>query len=417
MQLTERAKSYAFPVLPPEMQAEMNELRPTVAKDFPLGPDLLMAVARIQMKLNDFGDAPLAEPLDVLCRSLREDVKLSPLGWRGACLSLLDLLKMRLQFADLWRRHPEIFELPVERPIFIVGMPRSGTTFLHRLMASDPGKRAAPAWELAMPLPLGEIDTEQPEPDPRIGHMAASVELAYKIAPDLRFMHEMAVDEPDEEDVLMTLTFSSLGLEANYAAPQWSRYYRATDQTEGYRYFRKVLQTLQWLRGGSRWILKAPQHLEQLKALKTAFPDAILVQTHRDPVTAVISAASLIAYKRRAFFETVDPHAAGQDAFNIVERLLQAGMRDRPAYEQSFIDIGFDALMVDPIAQVRAIYSLAGDELSPEGETRMRQWLADHRRDRHGTHRYDAADFGFVTDDLYRRLAFYIERFGIPCRG
>ena len=411
--LSERARSFAFPELTDAARAAIADASPR-AEGLIFAPEAMMAAARERTGLTDFGDAPLQAPLEALCRSINDELELHALGRTYLWDQLVGVLSTRLRLEDLWRRHPEILDQPVGRPIIVIGLPRSGTTILHRLLARDPDKRSSPFWEQVMPLPLGDPDAPRPEPDPRIALMRRGVEVLYTMAPDLKQMHEVLVDEPDEDITLLLFAFASLQFEWSYRVPGYSRFYQAADQTEGYRYFRKVLQTLQWLRGGERWVLKAPQHLEQLGPLLTVFPDAVLVQTHRDPVSAIVSLSSLTTYGGRRYFEHPNPHATGRHIAAIVERLLRKSVQERTEGDPRFVDIHFADLLADPIGCVRRIYAAAGDELSPQAEGRMSAWIAQNRQEKHGRHDYAAEDFGLDVADLRQRLAFYQSRFGVP---
>ena len=412
-QLTARARRYAFPELTP---AAREAIAAATARsgDQVIEPDALRAAARERTGLSDFGAAPLVEPLTALCASVNTELELHALGRLYLYEQLVGVLATRLRLEALWARRPEILDLPVERPIVIIGLPRSGTTILHRLLARDPAKRSSPFWEQVAPLPPGDPEAPQPDPDPRIAQVQGAIDTLHAMAPDLRQMHEVLVDEPDEDIALLTFAFASLQFEWSYRVPAYSRFYQAADHTEGYRYFRKVLQTLQWLRGGERWVLKAPQHLEQLGPLLTVFPDATLVQTHRDPVSAVISLASLTTYGCRRYFDHPNPHAVGRHIASIVERLLRKGVADRPPADPRFVDIHFADLLADPIGCVRRIYAAAGDALSPAAQARMEAWIADNRQEKHGRHDYAAEDFGLSAAELRGRLAFYQQRFAVP---
>ncbi|TCS08140.1 sulfotransferase [Caulobacter sp. BK020] len=412
--LTARARALAYPEHTAAGLAALSRAIP-LAEALAITPEALKAEAiRRAGGPVDFGSAPLDEPLAVLCRSLNDEIQFHALGRLQLFNQLAGLLTLRLRFEDLWRRHPEILDQPVERPIIVIGLPRSGTTILHRLLSRDPAKRSSPFWEQVAPLPDGDPTAPQPDPDPRLVRMRQSLDMLDTVVPDLKLMHELTADQPDEDISLLIFAFASLQFEWSYRVPSYSRWHQAFDHTEGYRYFRRVLQTLQWLRGGERWVLKAPQHLEQLGPLLTVFPDAILVQTHRDPVPAVISLASLTTYGGRRYYDHPNPHAVGADMASIVERLLRKGVEDRPKDEGRFVDIQFTDLIADPLGCVRRIYAVAGDVLSPEAETAMQAWIDDNRQGKHGGHDYAAEDFGLDVGDLRRRLGFYQDRFSIP---
>ena len=381
---------------------------------WPLHADALLALARRQTGLADFGDAPLEEPLRVLCDSLANEMLLSAAGRRSAHHRLLGILVTRLRLQDLWRRRPEILELEVPEPWFIVGLPRSGTTFLQRLLARDPGHRSAPFWEIMNPLPLGDIEATPPYPDPRIALAEQALEALHRVAPELVRMHEMQAEAPDEELGLLASGFCSMGFEFSFTVPSYVRYYAGQDHAAGYRQFRRVLQTLQWLRGGRHWLLKAPSHMEQLRPLLAAFPDARVIQTHRDAVTATVSLASLTCHGVRNYFDDPDPRLVGRSLASAVERLLRAIDRDRAAGDARFFDVQFAALMADPLALVRRLYAANGRELASEAEQAMRDWLAANPRAKHGTHAYAAADFGIDIAERRQALDFYHQRFQVP---
>jgi Sulfotransferase family len=392
----------------------MPETHMAGAQEPTLDPQALLALARAQTGLQDFGDGPLHEPLRRLCDSLQHEVALSEAGRHGAHRRLHSLLVTRLRLQSLWQRRPEILELPVTAPWFIVGLPRSGTTFLQRLLASDPGLRSAPLWELMNPLPLGEIEAAQPQPDPRIALAEQALAALHRAAPELQAMHEMEAEAPDEELNLLALGFCSMGFEFSFGVPSYVQWYAQQDHRSGYRLFRKVLQTLQWLRGGHRWLLKAPSHMEQLAPLLEVFPDATVIQTHRDAVTATVSLASLTCHGARNYFDPPDPQRIGSAMSAAVERLLHAIVLDRATGDRRFVDLHFAALMADPFEAVRGLYAHAGRAFTAEAEQAMRRWQAGHRRGRHGEHAYAARDYGIDPVERHAALAFYHRRFGVP---
>jgi hypothetical protein len=380
----------------------------------PLEAETLIAQARRDTGLHDFGPEPLLEPLQRLCDSLRTEVPLSAAGRISAERRLLGLLTTRLRLADLWRRRPEILVLPVPAPWFIVGLPRSGTTFLQHLLAQDPGLRSAPLWEIMNPLPLGDIEAPQPVPDPRIALAEQALAALHRAAPELQAMHEMEAEAPDEELNLLALGFCSMGFEFSFGVPSYVQWYAQQDHREGYRLFRKVLQTLQWLRGGSHWVLKAPSHMEQLGPLLDVFPDATVIQTHRDAVTATVSLASLTHHGVRNYFDEPDARRVGAAMSAAVVRLLRGIDRHRIDGDPRFIDMQFAELMADPFAVLRRLYAAAGRPFTAEAEQAMRAWQAGHRRGRHGAHTYAAQDFGIDVTERHAALAFYHRRFQVP---
>lgn len=412
--LTKRAYEFANPELTPAAREAIAGAA-TRAGALSLSPDALESAAKERTGLQNFGDWPLEAPLTALCQSLNEEMDLHALGRVYAFEQLAGALATRLRLVELWKRRPEILDERIERPIIIIGLPRSGTTILHRLLARDPDARVSPFWEQVAPLPLGDAEASQPEPDPRIALIQGSLDTLHMMAPEMSRMHEIRVDEPDEDITLLLPAFASLQFEWSYVVPGYSRFYQNADHMAGYQFFKQVLQTMQHLRGAGRWVLKAPQHLEQLGPLMKAFPDATFVQTHRDPAPAIISLASLTSYGQRRYFDHPDPHAIGANIAAIVERLLRRGVEDRPDDDPRFVDIQFPDLIADPINCVRSIYA-AGDGPAPSNEAvvAMSAWIADNQQEKHGKHDYAPADFALDVADLRARLSFYMERFAVP---
>lgn len=410
-----------FPPPPRAFRAVNAALAPVRGQLFPLTSESVIRAARRRTKLDDFGDDRFREPLGVLIESLERDAHLHAIGRMTARRQLGDLLATKLRVVDLLARRPEIVDAPVRRPIVIVGMPRTGTTLLQRLLAQDPTLRSLPYWEGLFPLPAGDA-TVRPDldaPDPRIAKAEQSLKLLRYAAPLMISMHEMEAEAPDEEIWLLSIDLATMLFEASYRVPTFRDWYCTHDQTEGYRFLSTMLQVLQWYRPGPgtqppRWLLKSPQHLEQLPTLLDVFPDATVVQTHRDPVTVTASFCSMATYGRRMNCDSVDPFDVGAYWSARIERMLRRSVEDRPADDARFTDVQFGELMADPIATVERIYKVAGHELTDDAEARMRAYLDANPRGKHGAHTYRAADYGIDVGERRAALAFYTERFDVP---
>lgn len=409
--LTERAAEYAYPDNPRTMRLLNRLLAPWAQRLWPLDPQRIKQRATRRTGLTDFGDgAPLDEPLEILCRSYDTEAQLHPMGRLSITSQLTAHLSTRLRLEDLARRHPEVFAAEVAQPVVIAGILRSGTTFLHRLLARDTRWRTAPFWELMDPLPA-KGDRFDPTGDPRIRSGANALRFVYWATPRMRDIHEMINDEPDEELPLLALGHASTLFENIAPVPSYMDWYARTDHTDGYRYLKRCLQAMQWSRPcGDRWVLKAPPHLEMLRELRTVFPDSVIVQTHRDPVTSVISLSSLVCYATRINVYNPNPLLVGKLSADFVERLLKAGCRDRSGSDQRYLDIRFADLIADPLRAVRQIYRVADRELTGPAEAAMLDYVAAQRRGR-GRHKYAAEDFGLDVASLRERFAFYYERF------
>ena len=383
-----------------------------------LEPDALMAAAVDQTGLDDFGPTDFVERLDVLCRALRTEAGLSPAGVAAQHAMLTGLLRNRLLLEDLLRSHPEILDVEIRRPIVICGLPRTGTTHLHNLMSSDPALRSLPYWESLEPVPpLAEREPGRApgtSSDPRRARTEQGLGFLDAAMPYFKRMHEMTVDHVHEEIQLLAMDVSTMLFETTAPMPSWRDHYLARDQRPSYAYLRKVLQALQWQRGGTRWVLKSPQHIEQLPALRDTFPDATFVLTHRDPVSVTASMGTMLAYSARLSHDRVDAEGIGRYWADRLERMLRACVRDRdglPPHQS--LDVRFDEFMADDVAMVERIYDLAAQPMTAEARAAMARFMVDHPRGRHGAVRYDLAQLGLDRQERRKALAFYVERFSL----
>jgi hypothetical protein len=379
-----------------------------------LEPGPLMQAARTETGLDDFGAADFVERLEVLCRAMREEGGFNAAGILQQHAFIVGLLKNRLLIEDLVRQHPEILEEQIAAPIIICGLPRTGTTHLHNLMSADPALRSLPYWESLEPV-LAEREQPAPgAPDPRLERTEVALSFVNTALPYFNRMHEMTVEHTHEEIQLLAIDFSTMLFETTAPMPAWRDHYLERDQRPSYAYLLKVLKVLQWLRGGTRWVLKTPQHLEQFPALVDTFPDATFVVTHRDPVSVTASMATMIAYSARLTRDRVDLEAMGGYWSDRLERMLCRCATERDALPaDQTIDVRFDEFMADDLAMVARVYDLAGQPLDERARTSMASFMAAHPRGRHGAVTYDLGDFGLDAGERRRALAFYTERFGV----
>lgn len=397
----------------PRFSAEAEEIisaMSAMAAGCPLEPEVLMELAVQSSGLDHFGDDSFREPLEVLCRSLREEAGLSDYGQTAWHVQLVGLLEQRLRLEDLLRRHPEIHDVRIERPIIIAGLPRTGTTHLHNLLSSDPALRPLPYWESCFPVPpRGEEGTIEP----RIERTAGALGVVHTTLPYIKRMFDLTPTYSHEEGGLLALAFASTHLEIQAMMPSYRDWYLGTDQTFAYEYLRTALKALTWLRGGERWVLKAPQHLEQLGPLMNVFPDATVVVTHRDPVAVTASLTTMLCYGLRMTTSPIDPFAVGQYWKDRAAAYMERCLRDRDLVpkEQS-IDVLFHEFMEDDIAMVERIYGVAGQPFTPEVRAAMETFMAGHPRGRHGRVDYRLADIGLDLAERRHALAPYAERFG-----
>ena len=380
-----------------------------------LSEETILGEAVERTGLSDFGDPDFRTRLVVQLESVNEDEGLGAVGRIGVYRDLVRYAANRLRFEDLLKRHPEILDVEIREPIIIGGLPRSGTTHLLNLIAADSRLRSLPYWESLEPVPdPGEALGEGGQ-DPRLARCEEGYAQQLAMMPLLKNMHDMAPGHIHEEIELQGLDFSSYLLEWTATVPRWRDYYLAQDQTPHYAYMKRVLQALQWMRGPQRWILKSPQHLEQLGPLRATFPDATVVLTHRDPISVVASAATMLAYGDRVRRKRADPKAVAEYWAGRVEALLRACGRDRDSVPgERSLDVLFHEFMADDVGTVGRIYDLAGLAMTPEARSELDHFMTANPRGKHGRIVYDLkGDLGLDAGALRERFAFYFDRFPI----
>lgn len=400
----------AEPRFSPEIE-QIRQMMATMAPDCPLDADALHARAAADTGLDDFGPDDYRERLDVYLAALREVDGMHGPGIVNFHAQLVGWLKNRLLLTDLLARHPEIADIELAAPVVIAGLPRTGTTHLHNLLAAAAATfRSLPYWESVEPFPLpAEAGVE---PDPRKTRMDAAVEFINAVMPHFRLMHEMTTEHVHEEIQLLANDFSSMLFETLAHVPRWRDYYLARDQTSAYEYLALQLKALQFLRGGRRWLLKSPQHLEQLPVLDAVFPGVVVICTHRDPVPVSLSMIAMIIYTARMHRAPVPVREIAASWVDRLERMLGALVRDRDviAPERS-IDVRFDDFMADELGLAERIYDVAGEPLTAGAQVAMADYLAGHRRGRLGQIATSAEMFGLDEHDLRARFTRYVQRF------
>lgn len=401
----------ASPRFSPEV-AEMMALAAPMADAIELTPEALLAQAVAETGFDDFGGDGFREPLVVLLAGLRDEAGLSAFGTVNLHAQIAQCLKNRLLLEDLLARHPEIRDIEITAPIIVAGLPRTGTTHLHNLLAADPGLRSLPYWESIEPIPVPGEGTGPSDPEPRRARTEAAVGFVDQAMPHFKAMHEMTTDHVHEEIQLLAMELATMFFETQARSPSYRDWYRGHDQTPHYTYLRTVLQALTFLRGGDRWVLKSPQHLEQFGVLRSVFPDATVVVTHRDPVAVVTSMLTMIAYTARLAVDVPDPVEVAGYWVPRLAMMLDDCTRDRDLLDPDrSMDVVFDEFMADDLATVARVYELADQPLDDRARAAHAAYLSTHQRNRHGTIRYDLTPFGLTADDLRPRFAAYTARF------
>jgi Sulfotransferase family len=369
--------------------------------------------ARAATGLTDFGDPGLLERLSAQVSAVEADRGLSGLGRYIIYQRLLGLLCARLRFEDYVARYPEALQVELESPIIVVGLPRSGTTHLVNLLAADYRFRSMPWWEVVEPIPVVGDGPGRDGLDPRYLRCLAGYEVTRRAAPLTALMHDRPPWSIEEDCELVDLDLCSYTLEWHARVPQWRDVYLSLDQTAHYAFLRRELQVLSHLRGGTRWVLKTPQHLEQLGPLMETFPDATIAFTLRDPVAVLQSAITMLAYGDRLRRIAIEPDELASYWTDRLERLLRASVRDiHLVPESKRVDVEFHEFLSDNLAMVERILGVASCDLDERSRADMTTYLAQNARDKEGRMVYDLrGDFNLDPEILYDRFAFYYEAF------
>jgi hypothetical protein len=404
-----RLEDLAQPRFSAEAQ-QILDMMAAMAPHCPLDAGALHVQASADTGLHDFGPDDYRERLDVYLTAVREIDGLHAAGVVNFYGQLLQLLKNRLLLTDLLSRHPEIDDIELEPPIVIAGLPRTGTTHLHNLLAAPPTFRTMPYWESVEPFPLPQEIGIQP--DPRRTRMDIAVGVINTVMPQFALMHEMTTDHVHEEIQLLANDVSTMLFETLADVPRWRVYYQAHDQTPHYEYLARQLKAMQFLRGGRRWLLKSPQHLEQVPVLDRVFPDSIVVFTHRDPVPVALSMIAMITYSARMHRAPVPVEQIAESWIDRLDQMLTALIRDRDTIgPDRSVDIRFDDFMADELGSAERVYALAGEPFTDEARMAIAGYLSGHRRGRLGNVETSYEMFGLEEDDLRARFAPYVDRF------
>jgi Sulfotransferase family len=384
-----------------------------------LDPAALLTEAERRTELTDFGDDVFGNGvfrvgLERLCASWENDADLTLLGRIIARRDALRLLENRLRMTQVWRRNAEIGHGRIEAPIFILGLPRTGTTILHDLLALDPASRVPMTWEVMHPWPPPERASF--DRDPRIAVVEKHYAGVDALLPGFKTIHPMGARLPQECVALTAHDFATLIHLTTHRVPSYQIWLDRLDLRPVYASHRRQLQYLQWRCPGDRWVLKSPGHLWALDALLTVYPDARIVQTHRDPLRVLASLVSLIATLRGLASSSIDPHEIARDWSTRLADGLEHTMAVRErclADETRVFDLHFRDFVGNELACIRRLYAHFDLELSPGVQGRMQAFLRDHPADAHGSHTYDLAGTGLDGATERGRFARYQDRHGV----
>jgi Sulfotransferase family len=379
----------------------------------PISADELIVLAQRRTRLTDFGETPFEAPLRNLLRACFEDANLSVVGRIATRWDVVRFLSNLLRFVEEEKRKPEILAQPITRPIFISGLPRSGTTFLHSLLAEDPANLVPRVWQLIHPYPPR---SSGPGADLRARRVARQLRLFGLLAPDFRRMHPIDADSPQECSEITAHVFASLRFDTTYRIPRYRHWLDQTGHVEAYRFHKRFLQHLQHQTpGGGRWVLKCPDHVFALGAIRAVYPDARLVFVHRDPLAVLLSVARLTETLRRPFTRSIDKAEIGwqdSDRWLAATELMIAAAQEQ-LFAEPIFHVHYLDLVKDPVGMVASLYRHFGETLHPDAALRIGRLVEAKPNGGYGAHGSRLEEYGLDAALERERYARYMAHFGI----
>jgi hypothetical protein len=375
----------------------------------------VVAAAQAKSGLTQIGDSAILEGLQRLLDAYANEARFTERGAQQAHDDLVTFLSIRMRIVAWLDEYPELLDAPIEKPLFVFGLPRTGTTLIINLLAADPARRSFLRWEAYEPTPPatpGELHA-----GPRYEAMQAKTQLSLQYMPQIAAIHYEDADSPTECQFLMTPSFCSQVYESQADIPSYRDWFlNQADYRPAFRHHKRTLQVLQHHAKG-RWTLKNPWHPLYLDALTETYPDAQLVMTHRDPAEVVGSICSLIKEVRAIFSDEVDLRGIGETFMDTFQVMIDRSDAFRSKHGAgAILDVQYAATLSDPLGEIRRIYQHFAEPLTPEAETAMQAYLANNRKGKHGKHSYDLAEFGLSKGAVRERFERYIEDYDIPVK-
>lgn len=370
--------------------------------------------AQADTGLGDFGEDTFREGLERVIDSVEREGRLNAYGQKSFYDMIHLLLTTRLRIEDWYVRHPEIDDEVIERPLIVLGLPRTGSTATFCLLGEDPNVRFLRQWEGLFPVPPPETSTQFT--DPRIAMMQSMMDHRNEVKPRMRQMVPSSAASPAEDQMPMAYDFRSQLFQASYRVPSYAEWlHHEADLESTFRYLKRVMKLLQWRCPPNRWRLKNPSHSAFIDALDKVFPDARYAMTHRDVAEVIPSVADL--YFELGHINTDQPDKLWMGA--LMSECCELGMRRMIAFrdrgnEDRFFDIYFAPFQKDPFPTMQRLYDWIGEEFTAETRERMETWRRNEPRGKHGAHDYDPADFGLSKAALRDRFRFYSDRCNVP---
>lgn len=371
-------------------------------------PEQLMETAVKRFGLSDFGDDAFLEGMRVLCDSLATESKLHPFGRVAAKNTLLLTLRNRLELEARWKEHPQVLDAPVERPLLIVGPPRTGTTLLFNLLALDDRFMYLRSWEATRP---GLSHDNEKMVNALIKECKKNIDTLYYLSPELKKIHHLGPEEPEECISLLANSFESDFWSFSYMTKSYFEWYIEQDHSNCYSYYRKQLQWLQSLKSGRRWLLKSPVHLSAFDMLFKKFPDALVLQTHRDPEKVVPSISNLKYRFQSMFSYDVDKNYIGETALDFLSEAMHATFEAREENGYNIFDIRYEDLVGNPIGMLEQIYDHMGESFNGSLKERAKKYLSANPKNKYGKHHYTIEEIGLDKETIQEKFDFYYNRF------
>ena len=374
---------------------------------------VLMASAAGSTGLEDYGRLDFIEPLDQFLDSVQNEARLGPMGLEGLKADILRLLTNRLRIQAAITAHPEILDEDVSDPILITGLPRTGSTKLHKVLGSRPGTQTLPLWQALNPAPLVETHGS---PDPRITFADEQSAMLAQHAPEFMAAHPMRTHEPEEEVLLMQLSFRTFTNGWFYRAPSYVDWVMLQDQTPAYHDTRTALQYLQWQNGGRQgrpWVLKSPAHLGTIDVVFATFPKATVVHCHRAPHEAIGSLTRFIDVVRRSRgAEDVDAVELGQFLREFCAQLWSRNLTQREHLDgRQILDVRYEDIRDDIAPVLREIHARRGSTLDDDTVQTMLAWQDENPQHRFGKHTYNLEQYSLTREDIDATFGHYLDRF------
>jgi acyl transferase domain-containing protein/thioesterase domain-containing protein/acyl carrier protein len=398
--LQKYANTKQYPITP------SRKTSPTIE----LSSSFLLEAAQQKTGLNDFGDTRFLLGLEQLLAAVKSEAELHLMGQKFMQELLIRLLVNRLYIQAELKQHPDILNTPIQQPLFILGLPRTGSTYLHNLLCQDPSVRWLSLWEAYTPYPSPHPNTY--DSDPRIKQTQETFKNYEFFTPESTAMHKYDACAPEECVWLLQNEFACMSFSFLTQIPSYTAWLKEQDMKPVYQYYRASLQLLDWKFASDRWVLKNPFHLGDLEALKAVFPDARFIQTHRSPARVVASYCRLIKNLRPVYSDRLDPKAIGQEILDILARQVEQGMQARQTIDSSNIcDVSFSTLVNNPIDTVKQIYQHFDYQFSSEMKQNLQQYIHENPRYKHGKYSYSLEEFGLDYNLINQAFESYIKTY------